>query len=94
LVQETREHGVGVPFILLTAETSLAIRQRAADMGVVAVLNKPVRKHRLLDHVGQALSTSRLHGIVPHAESHQRCTARCTFSIGGFCSLLTRDISH
>ena len=38
LVRETRERGIGVPFILLTAETDLAIRNVAAELGVMAVL--------------------------------------------------------
>ena len=57
LVRETRDRGIGVPFILLTAETDLTIRNMAADLGVMAVLNKPVRRQFLLDHVGQVLST-------------------------------------
>jgi FixJ family two-component response regulator len=57
LVRETRERGIGVPFILLTAETDLAIRNVAAELRVMAVLNKPVRRQFLLDHVRQVLST-------------------------------------
>jgi two-component system sporulation sensor kinase A len=91
LIQETRDHGVGVPFILLTAEADLAIRKKAADMGVAATLSKPVRRRLLLDQVDRALSTSRLHDGRPPAEPDRRCTAKCSFSIGGFCSLLTRD---
>jgi CheY-like chemotaxis protein len=33
LVRETRDRGIGVPFILLTAETDLAIRNMAAELG-------------------------------------------------------------
>src|SRR5215467_13863922 len=74
LVLETREHGVRVPFILLTAEADLAIRKVAAEMGVVAVLDKPVRKRILLDHVSHALSNSKLRDIASN-DLHQRCTA-------------------
>jgi len=57
LVREARDRGIGVPFILLTAETDLAIRHMAAELGVMTVLNKSVRRQFLLDHIGQVLST-------------------------------------
>jgi DNA-binding NtrC family response regulator len=90
LVQETRDHGVNVPFILLTADADPVIRKMAVDIGVAAVLKKPIRKQTLLDHVGRALSNSRLRGAIPYALPHRPCTAQCTFSVGGFCSLPTK----
>ena len=91
LVQEARGHGVSIPFILLTAEIDREIRNMAANIGVAAVLDKPVRKRLLLDHVGQALSNSRLSQSSP-PEEWIRCTVKCGFSIGGFCSLPARNI--
>ena len=92
LIKETRGHGVGVPFILLTAESDPAIRNQAAELGVMAVLKKPIRKQLLVDHVGQALSTYRFLGHSSYTESHVRCTAKCTFSPGGFCPISTRGV--
>jgi two-component system C4-dicarboxylate transport response regulator DctD len=89
LIKETRDHGVGVPFILLTAEDDAAIRNLAAELGVMAVLKKPIRKQLLLDHVGQALSIYHPLGHGSFTESHARCTANCTFSLAGFCSIST-----
>ncbi|HLH30522.1 MAG TPA: response regulator [Terriglobia bacterium] len=91
LVRETRDHGVGVPFILLTGDNDAAIRIFAAELGVMAVLKKPVRKRLLLDHVDLALSIYRPQGHGSLAESHVRCSATCTFSLAGFCSIPTRD---
>ena len=75
LIREARNHGLGIPFILMTAESDLAIRNLAAGLGVIAVLNKPIRKQLLLDHVGKALSTHGSLGNNSHAESHMRCSS-------------------
>jgi two-component system C4-dicarboxylate transport response regulator DctD len=75
LIREARTYGLGIPFILMTAESDLAIRNLAAELGVIVVLNKPIRKQLLLDHVGQALSTHGSLGNNSHAESHMRCSS-------------------
>ena len=91
LVQETRGHGIGVPFILLTAGSDLAICRVAAKMGVVAVLDKPVRKELLLSHVGEAISSGRLQTATLAFEFHPRCRPACSFSFGSFCPISTTD---
>jgi DNA-binding NtrC family response regulator len=92
VIQETHNHGIGVPFILLTASADVAIRRVAEHMGVVAVLDKPVRKELLLSQVGQALSRSRLSRPDPAFGFNQRCSAKCGFSFGGFCSISATNI--
>jgi hypothetical protein len=76
----------------LTASADLAIRKVAEHLGVVAVLDKPVRKELLLNQVGQALSMSRLAGPDPAFVFHQRCSAKCGFSFGNFCSIAVTNI--
>jgi DNA-binding NtrC family response regulator len=82
VVLETRNHGIYVPFILLTASADLAIRRVAEQMGV-AVLDKPVHKHVLINQVGKALSDSRRSELVP-AFRHP-CGVKCSFSFDSFC---------
>jgi len=94
LIKEARSHGLGVPFILVTAESDLTVRNQAAELGVMAILNKPIRKQLLLDHVGQALSTHGSLSNSSHAESPVRCSAKCTFSLGGFCTISIRGMTN
>ena len=86
LVKETRDHGVSVPFILVTAERDAASRSMAEAMGVAAVLNRPIRKQL---PVGPCRPWSL--GFQPPAELRERCTAKCSFSVGGFCSISVRN---
>jgi DNA-binding NtrC family response regulator len=94
VVQETRSHGIRTPFILMTANADLAIRRVAENMGVLAVLDKPVRRQLLLSHVSEALSGSRLSARDSAFLFHPRCGDKCGFSFSGFCYISTSDIPY
>ncbi len=51
LVERLRADGTTVRIMLITGSSSPAIRERAARLGVVKVLEKPPAEHDLLDFV-------------------------------------------
>ena len=59
LVGALRRRGVAVPAILVTGRPDAALRRRAAQLGIAAVLEKPVSGDRLLQFVAAALHDAR-----------------------------------
>jgi two-component system, LuxR family, response regulator FixJ len=59
LVSALRRRGVAVPAILVTGRPDEELRGRAAQLGIAAVLQKPVSGDRLLKFVAAALHDTR-----------------------------------
>jgi two-component system, LuxR family, response regulator FixJ len=55
LAQTLRDGGDGIPILLITGSPSPAIVTRAAQLGIVKVLEKPPEEHDLLDFVSSYL---------------------------------------
>ncbi len=58
VLEHLRQAGASIPAIVMTADDSLAVRQRAERLGVAAFLTKPVRPLELLRILQQALPPS------------------------------------
>jgi DNA-binding response OmpR family regulator len=55
VLEHLRQAGASIPTIVMTADDSLAVRQRAEQLGVAAFLPKPVQPLELLRILQQAL---------------------------------------
>lgn len=55
VLEHLRQDGAAIPAIVMTADDSLAVRQRAEQLGVAAFLTKPVQPLELLRILRQAL---------------------------------------
>ncbi len=55
VLEHLRQAGASIPAIVTTADDSLAVRQRAEQLGVAAFLAKPVQPLELLRILRQAL---------------------------------------
>jgi two-component system response regulator HydG len=55
VLEHLRQGGAATPAIVMTANDSLAVRQRAEQLGVAAFLTKPVQPLELLRILQQAL---------------------------------------
>lgn len=55
VLEHLRQVGASIPAIVMTADDSLAVRQRAEQLGVAAFLPKPVQPLELLRILQQAL---------------------------------------
>jgi two-component system response regulator FixJ len=55
LAERLRDDGVDIPILLITGSPSPAIVSRAAQLGVVRVLEKPPEEHDLLSFVNSYL---------------------------------------
>lgn len=60
LLKILRERGNAIPAILITGRRDTATEERARELGVVAVLDKPVRHATLFAAIEQALATPRV----------------------------------
>ena len=56
LLARVKEEGLRVPIVVLTADIQKTTAERCADLGAVAVLNKPCRRERLLEALARALA--------------------------------------
>ncbi|MGE0225186.1 MAG: response regulator transcription factor [Acetobacteraceae bacterium] len=54
LLQRLKERGMDVPVALMTGSPSPELTQRAQELGVAAVLEKPLMEDQLLRFVGRA----------------------------------------
>ena len=59
LLATLRQRGISLPFILITAHDTPALRQKAMQCGAAAYLAKPFRGTMLLDAVRAAIQRSR-----------------------------------
>jgi len=55
VLEHLRQEGATIPAIVMTADDSLAVRERAERLGVAAFLTKPVQPLELLHILQQAL---------------------------------------
>ena len=51
-------HGIGVPIILMTGDADAGLDQKAAHLGVSALLRKPVTETVMLDAIERATAAS------------------------------------
>lgn len=58
LLRLLRSRGNAIPTILITGRTDLSVQMQAKELGVVALLDKPVSHAVLFDTIRQALSTT------------------------------------
>lgn len=58
LLKILRENGNAIPVILITGRRDTSTEERAKELGVVAVLDKPVRYATLFAAIEQALASS------------------------------------
>ena len=58
LVEHLRAHGIGVPIILMTGDADAGLDQKAAHLGVSALLRKPVTETVMLDTIERATAAS------------------------------------
>jgi len=54
LVEQLRDRGIGVPIILMTGDADAGLDQKAANLGVSALLRKPVNEAVMLDAIERA----------------------------------------
>lgn len=56
VIQRLRAQGASTPVILISGRFDAGTRARAADAGATALLEKPLREHRLLESIERALA--------------------------------------
>ena len=55
LVEHLRDRGIGVPIILMTGDADASLDQKAAHLGVSALLRKPVNETAILAAIDEAM---------------------------------------
>ncbi len=56
VIERLRAQGASTPVILISGRFDAGSRARAADAGAAALLEKPLREHRLLESIDRALA--------------------------------------